>query len=172
MGRTVAAVAASAAAIAAYCAYSYYKKRRVIAAIRAMPKIELHVHLDGAFDADTLFKLSIARVDELPEAIASQIRACGTDINKFKALATCTGKEEQTLKAMIDKFVFFLPIVQGQYAYLEALAYRFVEGQALQNIENPMENYVFSAQELQNIKNPRKIQPQENQGFQTSGPPK
>ena len=134
MGRTVAAVAASAAAIAAYCAYSYYKKRRIIAAIRAMPKIELHVHLDGAFDADTLFKLSMARVDELPEAIASQIRACGTDINKFKALATCTGKEEQTLKAMIDKFVFFLPIVQGQYAYLEALAYRFVEGQALQNI--------------------------------------
>ena len=134
MGRTVAAVAASAAAIAAYCAYSYYKKRRVIAAIRAMPKIELHVHLDGAFDADTLFKLSMARVDELPEAIASQIRACGTDINKFKALATCTGKEEQTLKAMIDKFVFFLPIVQGQYTYLEALAYRFVEGQALQNI--------------------------------------
>lgn len=101
-----------------------------------MPKIELHCHLDGSFDEVALFAAAKRRLamGDLPPAAADTVRACGDDLEAFKCHTMCIGDEEKTLKAMIDKFIFFLPIVQGDLECLEDLARRYVGRQAAQNI--------------------------------------
>ena len=67
----------------------------------------------------------MARVDELPEAIASQIRACGTDINKFyiedgREVDICmqvTNHDDQSLDAL--RYITF-PSEYGRDVSLEA----------------------------------------------------
>ena len=72
--------------------------------------MELHVHLDGAFDHKLLFELAKSRVDELPLEVESavtgkamplreQVRACAKQ-EDFEKLITCKG--QRSLKAMLD----------------------------------------------------------------------
>ena len=100
-----------------------------------VPKVELHVHLDGSFDAELLFAAARRGLaaNQLPKIHAEPIAACGDDLAAFKRLVTCL-PEERSLKAMLDKFMLFLPIVQGDLELIEALAHRFVKQQAEQNI--------------------------------------
>ena len=81
--------------------------------VASMPKIELHVHLDGAFDSGLLFGAALKKLaaNELTGDAAEAIRACGSSQDAFDALVTCR-PDERSLKAMIDKFLLFLPIVQ------------------------------------------------------------
>ncbi len=69
---------------------------------------------------------------ELPPEIAAKISTC-PDAAAFNNLVAC-GPTERSLKAMLDRFIFFLPIVQGQFDALERLAFAFVKSQAAQNV--------------------------------------
>ena len=111
-------------------------------AARTPARVELHVHFDGAFDAELLLADAGLDLDRLPASVASAwgepiavrapVAACGADARAFAALTTCRG--QRSLKAMIDCFEIFLPIARGRLALLETLACRFVENQALQGV--------------------------------------
>merc|ERR1712031_76583 len=61
----------------------------------------------------------------------SAVKSC-TSVADFSRLVTCKGR--RSLLAMFDCFNFFTPIVQGQLAGMEELAYRFCKRQADQHI--------------------------------------
>lgn len=103
------------------------------AAIERIPKVELHVHLDGSFSTEYLFSLAKAKHDQLPEQTAAAVAACGDDHAQFRELVTCA-VEERSLQAMLDKFNFFFPFVQGDMAAIEELSRLFVKSQAAQNV--------------------------------------
>jgi len=100
-----------------------------------MPKVELHVHLDGAFDAGVLHRAAKACLADgkLSEDIAAKVSECGDDVEAFTKLVSCH-PEDQSLKSMIDRFVFFLTFVQGNLPIIEELACAFVSRQAAQNV--------------------------------------
>ena len=100
-----------------------------------MPKVELHVHLDGALDAGVLHGAAKAclAAGKLSEDIAAKVSECGDDVEAFTKLVSCH-PEDQSLKAMIDRFVFFLTFVQGNLPIIEELACAFVSRQAAQNV--------------------------------------
>lgn len=107
------------------------------------PKVELHVHLDGAFDEQLLFEA--AKTDggsNLPESatlpwttepwpVRGPIVACQT-LDEFHTLVTCKGK--RSLREMIKCFELFTPGVQGRLDVIEQLAFRFVAKQAAHNV--------------------------------------
>ena len=99
-----------------------------------MPKVELHVHLDGSFDATLLFTAAQARAQAgmLPPDLAERVSACA-DLAAFKRLVQCQ-ETDRSLQAMIDRFEVFLPFVQGDLDLIEQLAYKFVAQQAAQNV--------------------------------------
>ncbi|KAL1514967.1 hypothetical protein AB1Y20_004043 [Prymnesium parvum] len=98
-----------------------------------MPKVELHVHLDGAFDQRLLFEAARRRLDAgtLPPAVVPFV--ANKSLEDFSAQITCL-PSDRSLRAMIDKFMIFLPIVQGQLPLLEQLAHAFVSAQAAQHV--------------------------------------
>eukprot|EP00929_Paragymnodinium_shiwhaense_P071531 TRINITY_DN36355_c0_g1_i1.p1 TRINITY_DN36355_c0_g1~~TRINITY_DN36355_c0_g1_i1.p1 ORF type:complete len:389 (-),score=107.04 TRINITY_DN36355_c0_g1_i1:546-1712(-) len=110
--------------------------------LRAMPKVELHVHLDGALDLALLYELAKQHVEELPEEmtsvasgkvipVRSLVRKC-TSAEDFRALVTCKG--ERSLLEMIDRFMTFLPVLQGRREAIEAFATKFCERQAAEKV--------------------------------------
>jgi adenosine deaminase len=129
---TVLSAAAMGVAVAGYLLWKRKSARRDLT---TMPKVELHVHLDGAFDSQTLLDAAKRRISagELPAAVAEQISRCGNDLTAFEALVSCR-PEERSLKVMLDRFMLFLPIVQGDLQVIEELAVRFVERQAAQHV--------------------------------------
>lgn len=118
--------------------------------IRDMPKIELHVHLDGSFDPHCLWNY----IQEHPTAllrlptsitppwlqaessskllfIRSQVQDC-TNEREYHNLCTCRGY--RSLSAMLNCFEMFLPLVRGNLDLLEYLAYDFCQRQYEQNV--------------------------------------
>jgi len=66
--------------------------------IKGAPKVELHVHLDGAFNTEALYKAAQLYLDDLPEEVLTpwdgktlkvkeEIAAC-TDVEPFHKLVT------------------------------------------------------------------------------------
>lgn len=102
--------------------------------LRSFPKVELHVHLDGSFDASLLYTAAKARLaaGELSAEAASKVAGCG-GVHEFANLVACQ-PSDKSLGAMLERFMFFLPFVQGDLAALEALACRFVAQQAANNV--------------------------------------
>ena len=98
------------------------------------PKVELHVHFDGSFDAALLYDAAkaAAAAGRLSASAAAKVGACAS-VAEFESLVMCT-PEDQSLQAMIDRFVFFLPFVQGDLPLLQALAEAFVGRQAAQAV--------------------------------------
>jgi len=113
-----------------------------------MPKVELHVHLDGSFEFALLNQHlnDLGHHDILPESVqlpwhedeggghfpVRQLVQDCQDYNEFHALCTCVGKS--SLREMIKCFEVFVPIVRGNLELMEELAYHFVKRQAEQNI--------------------------------------
>ncbi|CAJ1349441.1 unnamed protein product [Effrenium voratum] len=107
-----------------------------------LPKVELHVHLDGAFDPALLFELAKKRLGELPEntesavtgkaiAVRDKVASC-EKLEDFEKLITCKG--QRSLKAMLDCFNIFLPCVRGDLNAVEEMSYRFCCRQAKENV--------------------------------------
>jgi adenosine deaminase len=113
--------------------------------LRDLPKVELHVHLDGSFDPELLhsYLASSKKVyDRLPDnahcpwddstiPIRSAIEQCKSK-EDLHSLCTCRGK--RSLHEMIKCFEHFIPIVRGDLELIERLAYDFAKRQAMQNI--------------------------------------
>jgi len=110
----------------------------------AAPKVELHVHLDGSFDAGVLFRAAQAHLEELPEKVRTPwdgkmlevrkaVRECHGDLAKFTSLVT-VGSDIIGLFPILDCFYTFLPIVRGRLALLEELAFEFCRERKKHNI--------------------------------------
>ncbi|KAL3907343.1 MAG: hypothetical protein SGPRY_010203 [Prymnesium sp.] len=98
-----------------------------------MPKVELHIHLDGAFDEALLYQTAQRQL--AAGSLPHEISHCVADksLDEFRAYITCN-PAERSLRAMIDKFMVFLPIVQGELSVLQEMARRFVGVQAAHNV--------------------------------------
>jgi len=111
-----------------------------------LTQVELHVHLDGAFDELVMFaeakalQASGRAHNFLPENVTlfgetypvrRAVEGCSSG-QDFKRLASCKGK--RSLHAMFRCFEIFLPIVRGRLPLIEELAFRFVERQAAQSV--------------------------------------
>lgn len=106
-----------------------------------LPKVELHVHLDGAFDEGVLWEA--LDVDALPLdvglawepgkrlPIRERVRACRSRAD-YHALVTCKG--QRSLACMFNCFEVFLPTVRGDLRLIERLAEAFVDRQAASNV--------------------------------------
>lgn len=114
--------------------------------IQGIPKVELHVHLDGSFDPDFLWDYLQTNSDlfaclpvetKLPWEpdkvlkVREMVQECKTS-RDFHGLCTCRGY--RSLKAMLNCFEIFLPLVRNQYDLLEELAFDFCKRQWEQNI--------------------------------------
>mmetsp|Transcript_5120 Transcript_5120/g.5925 ORF Transcript_5120/g.5925 Transcript_5120/m.5925 type:complete len:381 (+) Transcript_5120:256-1398(+) len=101
--------------------------------VQRLPKVELHVHLDGAFDDELLFNEWISNQDALdvPDDIAAKLSNCGS-LEAFRKITTTTG--ERSLQSMFDCFDTFLPLVVGNLNLIERLAYKFFLTQVEQNV--------------------------------------
>jgi len=107
------------------------------------PKVEVHVHLDGSFDSEVLFRAAQKHLEELPVQVRTPwdgkmlevreaIRKC-KDLAQFKSLVT-VGKDVLGLFPILDCFYVFLPIVRGRFEVLEELSYEFCRERKAQNI--------------------------------------
>lgn len=112
--------------------------------LRRLPKVELHVHLDGSFDPSLLLSHlkqhgqydclptdAFCPWDESTLDVRSSVLTCKTE-NEFQSLCTCRGK--RSLSSMLQCFTIFIPIVRGNLELIERLAYDFAKRQAKQNI--------------------------------------
>jgi adenosine deaminase len=101
---------------------------------RTLPKIELHVHLDGSFDTKLMYETALRRMADgsLDKDVAAKVAACA-DVQAFHNIVTCQSGD-RSLMAMLERFFVFLPIVSGELATLEELAARFVAAQTAQNV--------------------------------------
>ena len=112
--------------------------------LHSLPKVELHVHLDGSFDHSILHQhlqevgpacLPVQTTlpwDGSPFPVRHLVEHTHNAYPKFHSLCTCRGK--RSLQEMIKCFQIFVPIVQGDLALLERLAFDFVKRQADQNV--------------------------------------
>ena len=109
--------------------------------VQGFPKIELHVHLDGTFDPDFLFRYMQEHPDSiycLPVAsdlpwepgrklpVRAMVQECETS-RDYHQLCTCRGY--RSLKAMLNCFEIFLPLVRGNLELMEQLAFDFCQRQ-------------------------------------------
>ncbi|CAJ1427974.1 unnamed protein product [Effrenium voratum] len=105
--------------------------------------VEVHVHLDGSFDSEVLFRAAQKHLEELPVQVRTPwdgkmlevreaIRKC-KDLAQFKSLVT-VGKDVLGLFPILDCFYVFLPIVRGRFEVLEELSYEFCRERKAQNI--------------------------------------
>jgi len=112
------------------------------------PQVELHVHLDGAFDYETLFNATQKFKDTLPEERTCPWVEPSTGehpiVRPRTELGDCTTfeafKEQITMEAadglipMLTIFYRYLPLVSGRLELLEELAYKFVGFQAASHV--------------------------------------
>jgi len=101
--------------------------------VTKLPKVELHVHFDGSFDAGILYTAWKEQGADLnvPDDVKQKLDSC-EDLDAFRAILTTTN--QRSLQHMLDCFAIFTPIVAGNYELLEKLAYQFFIGQAEQNV--------------------------------------
>jgi adenosine deaminase len=119
--------------------------------IQDMPKIELHVHLDGSFDPDFLWKYMQEHPNSIVECLPCQtILPWQEENNKKKTLPVrqlvqdcqssqdyhklCTCRGYRSLKQMLNCFEIFLPLVRRNLSLLEQLAFDFCQRQYEQNV--------------------------------------
>jgi len=111
--------------------------------LNGLPKVELHVHLDGAFSSSRLLKELQATNnyecipetfqlpgDKLYSPLRDLVRKCKDGDGLIRL---CTTKKN-SFTEFLKYFDIVVPIVRGNLMLLEMLAYEFVRRQAEQNI--------------------------------------
>jgi len=113
--------------------------------LHSLPKVELHVHLDGSFEHDIIYQHLLKKGlmclpvhttlpwDASLFPVRSLVEQTTDDKLKFQSLCICRGK--RSLQEMIKCFEIFLPIVRGDLDIIEHLSSDFVQRQADQNIK-------------------------------------
>lgn len=131
-----------AASAAANSAAAEAARAALLARWRRLPKVELHVHLDGAFDPRVLWA-AVQDGGELPVdvpmawdpsqrlAVRERVLRCASWAD-YHRLVSCRG--HQSLHAMLCCFETFLPSVRGRLDVLERLAEAFCARQAASNV--------------------------------------
>lgn len=93
---------------------SFMVSSKVSQFIDRLPKVELHVHLPGAFDLEVIYNAK-------------------KDSTKFKTFAefraNCTCKGKRSLQEMLFSFNNFQRLVEDDFELVETLAYTFVQQQ-------------------------------------------
>ncbi|KFD48688.1 hypothetical protein M514_10399 [Trichuris suis] len=87
-----------------------------------LPKIELHIHLDGAVRHDTIVDLAKQKQIPLPTY----------NIHEFRAAVTC--RKPASLEKMLNDFRIFIPVLIGDPEALERIAYEYCATQADNNV--------------------------------------
>ncbi|WP_053375882.1 adenosine deaminase [Paenibacillus sp. FJAT-27812] len=88
-----------------------------------LPKVDLHVHLDGSVKPDTLKELAREQAQPLP---------IGSDAELIDHMRV--GEQCESLKEYLSKFSFVLPYLQTGAA-LERVAFEVVEQAAMNNVK-------------------------------------
>ena len=113
--------------------------------VSLIPKVELHVHFDGALANDLLYKHLTADCDisslpndvflpwepDKPLQVRSLLESCKS-LSEFNCLCQCKG--ERSVNALLQCFEIFSPLVRGQFKLLEENAFSFVRNQSRQNV--------------------------------------
>ncbi|KAL6483438.1 hypothetical protein MHYP_G00083100 [Metynnis hypsauchen] len=86
------------------------------------PKVELHVHLDGAIRIETIMDVAKRRGIHLPAATVSEMTQL------------CTLTEPSTLTNFLDKFNKFMHVIAGDREAIKRIAYEFVETKAKERV--------------------------------------
>ncbi|KAJ1357550.1 hypothetical protein KIN20_015721 [Parelaphostrongylus tenuis] len=89
----------------------------------SFPKVELHLHLDGSIRFSTLLELSLF---------------CGTPLKGAKTVEelkkVLTTHEPANLSKVLEAFDLLLPVVRGDEAAIERIAYEMCEDQAANGV--------------------------------------
>ncbi|KAL1250045.1 hypothetical protein QQF64_021050 [Cirrhinus molitorella] len=86
------------------------------------PKVELHVHLDGAIRIKTIVEVAKRRGITLPQSSENEMR----DL--------CIVHEPTTLTEFLGKFKHFMHVIAGDREAIKRIAYEFVETKAKEGV--------------------------------------
>ncbi|KAK2885556.1 hypothetical protein Q8A67_016393 [Cirrhinus molitorella] len=86
------------------------------------PKVELHVHLDGAIRIKTIVEVAKRRGITLPQSSENEMR----DL--------CIVHEPTTLTEFLGKFKNFMHVIAGDREAIKRIAYEFVETKAKEGV--------------------------------------
>ncbi|KAI1890444.1 hypothetical protein AGOR_G00153770 [Albula goreensis] len=85
------------------------------------PKVELHVHLDGAIRLETIMEVAKRRGMQLPETV--------------EGLRTlCTMSRPGNLTEFLTKFKEYMPVIAGDREAIKRIAFEFVETKAREGV--------------------------------------
>jgi len=129
------------------------KNVHVSTIVSKLPKVELHVHLDGSMRPKSLWEIAKKRGIELEFK----------DEESFKKACVC--KEGATLPEFLEKFAIMVPIVQGDLEAIERVAFEFCEDKASEGVVYAEARYAPHLLISDSIK-PHQVVEAVNQGFQ------
>lgn len=86
------------------------------------PKVELHVHLDGAIRIDTILDVAKQRGILLPADTVAALKGL------------CTVSEPATLTEFLGKFNQYMHVIAGDRKAIKRIAYEFVEAKAKEGV--------------------------------------
>ncbi|XP_027000386.1 adenosine deaminase [Tachysurus fulvidraco] len=86
------------------------------------PKVELHVHLDGAIRIETVLDVAKRRGITLPATTVSEMTSL------------CTVDKPGTFTEFLDKFTQYMHVIAGDREAIKRIAYEFVETKAKEGV--------------------------------------
>ncbi|XXQ35142.1 Adenosine deaminase [Plasmodiophora brassicae] len=101
----------------------------ILEEIAALPKVELHRHLDGGIRDQLLFDTARRRNMKLPDAVT-----CADDLAAYTSAGETCQSLTEFLQAGRQTFIFFTPIVRGDRIALRQMALDTCEDLASNNI--------------------------------------
>jgi len=109
---------------------SFPRVKNVTEFIRAMPKVELHVHLGGAMNPSTLWELAQRKgVPDFPADAKTAHIKNAEDLGNFLQM-----RDNGNLPEFLDKFQYMLPQISGDAEAIERVARELCETKANEGV--------------------------------------